>query len=88
MVKDLGEFNKAQDTDLHFFYNLNEGRFNNLQEYPTFDVPAPTRSSNRVRRRAQPGLGASSVRSILPVMGSRSIRGEYHQFVEDLAVSH
>ena len=87
MVKDAGEYRKAQDPDLCFYYNVNNGRFNNLQELPSFDVPLPCRKSKRARRRALPGLGTECVRSNLPVQGSKSIRRTYHDFVEDLCVS-
>ena len=87
-MKDLGEYTKAQDPDLPYYYNIDNGRFNNLQELPTFDRPAHSESKkkNRARRRVLPGLGATVVRTSLPAAGTSSIRQNFHLDAEQLAV--
>ena len=88
MRKDLGKYQKAQDPDLCYYYNVNSRRFHNLQELPSFDQPASTESNKnkRARRRVLPGLGASEVRSSLPAAGTSSIRRNFHTDVEELAI--
>ena len=88
MRKDLGEYQKAQDPDLSYYYNVNSGRFDNLHELPTFDEPANNESkkNKRARRRVLPGLGASEVRSSLPAAGTSSIRRNFHTDIEQLAI--
>ena len=87
MRKDLGEYQKAQDPDLPYYYYVNSGRFDNLQELPSFDQPANNESKKkRARRRVLPGLGASEVRSSLPAAGTSSIRRNFHMNIEELAI--
>jgi hypothetical protein len=86
--KDAGEFIKAQDPDLPWSYTLSkEGRFSNIREFPSLDEPPQKKKTTRASRRALPGIGADSVRSTLPVRGSRTIRQTFHSEQEHLAVS-